>query len=190
MRLLKNFTVRRGATRLQCFALIAGGVCLAAPFKVGVVNGTSMEPTLAHGQVYLMDRTRHLRQEVKRGEVVVFRKDGVAYVKRVVAVPGDMIYLLRTPGGEGDDLVVTTFQLPKLKRAIERLSWARAHRLIRRQIPAGYYYVLGDHRGVSIDSRQFGLVRKDEILGHVLFVPEDYSPGEALAGRFVPQPRS
>lgn len=190
MRILKSLTFRRGATRLQCFGMVLAGICLASPFKVGVVKGTSMQPTLDHGQVYLIDRTHYLHRPVERGDVLVFRKDKVAYVKRVVAVPGDMIYLLRLAGEPGDDLVVSEFQLSRLKRAVNRPPWSKSHKLIQRRIPEGYYFVLGDHRNVSIDSRQFGLVKQDEILGHVLFMPEKQIPGDTIAGRFIPQPRS
>lgn len=187
---LSPSSTRWGASRLQYFGLVLAGVCLATPFKVGVVNGTSMAPTLDHGQVYLMDRMHHLHQPVKRGEVMVFRKDGVAYVKRVVAIPGDTIYLLRSVSESGEDQVVNTFQLPRLQRAMNRYSWASIHKLIRRTIPEGHYYVMGDNRNMSVDSRQFGLVRQGEIVGRVLFAPEQKITGETIAGRFVAQPRS
>lgn len=194
MRALGNTGAHRGATRLQCFGMVLAGMALASPLKVGVVDGPSMEPAFQHRQVYLMDRTHYLYQPVRRGDVVVFRKDGEAYIKRVVAVPGDMIYLLRSMGTSPEDfredLVVSRFQLPVLKRAIHKRPWADAHKLIRRRIPEGYYYVLGDNRGVSIDSRKFGLVSQDEIVGHVLFQSDRRVPGEAIAGRLTPQPRS
>ncbi len=194
MRIRLGWGTRRGATRLHCFGFVLAGALLASPLKLGVVDGTSMEPTLRHGQVYLMDRTHYLHQPVQRGDVVVFRKNNVNYVKRVVAGPGDTIYLLRTrdPGlGEcKDDMLVAAFQLPKLQRAMQRKPWSTSYKLIRRTVPKDHYFMLGDHRAVSTDSRQFGLVSREEIFAHVLFTNEGPPPGDALAGHFTLQPRS
>lgn len=194
MRNRLGWGTRRGATRLHCFGFVLVGVLLASPLKLGVVDGSSMEPTLQHGQVYFMDRTHYLHNPVRRGDVVVFRKDNENYVKRVAAGPGDTIYLLRMrePRTEDvkEDMLVAAFQLPKLQAAMQRPPWSTSYKLIKRTVPEGFYFMLGDHRGVSTDSRQFGLISREEIFAHVLFMGNGPAPGEAIAGHFTLRPRS
>jgi signal peptidase I len=126
------------------------------------VVGVSMVPTLQDSQFYLLNRwILHVRRP-HRSEIVVLRDplDGGFAVKRVIAVAGDSVYL---SGGaiyvNGEKLVepylpdgTLTFCNPRLKEQLIKCE-------------LGQYFVLGDNRANSLDSRVYGPVSRRDILG-------------------------
>lgn len=142
------------------------------------VDGTSMEPNLTDGELMLNYRVLPL----KRGEVVVFNAYKLAddaakntqYVKRVIAVPGDTVSsnngVLKVNGK-----VVNQGYLPVETRwstgnwtSLRALSIAK-HWSVQsgNVVPKNHYFVMGDNRSVSYDSRYWGYVPKDKIKGVV-----------------------
>ena len=125
----------------------------------------SMVPTLRDSQFYLLNRwVLHFRPP-QRAEIVVLRDplDGGFAVKRVVAVAGDSVYLadgavyvngqkLIEPYLSTGTLTYTTSQFKK------QLFKCRA----------GQFFVLGDNRGNSLDSRAYGPVSRRDILGLIM----------------------
>jgi signal peptidase I len=152
-------------------ALVAVTGSLLSPFKLGVVCGDSMAPTFRSGQTYLLDRAHYRSHPVERGDVVVFRHDGENYVKRVVAVGGDAVYLMQQLDG-GDDQLVFDWQLDGMRRIMQDPLRSKLLRLVERRVPEGTCYVVGDHMEVSQDSRHFGPVPLEQIQGQVLFAPQ------------------
>ncbi len=101
---------------------------------------------------------------IERGDVVVFhypRDPQLSYIKRIIAVPGDS---LRIDHG----------QVYVNGRAIEEPYVPAEFRDTRSYdemtVPAGEYFVLGDHRSIASDSRDFGPVKRDLIYGKAAFV--------------------
>ena len=122
----------------------------------------SMMPTLKENDLVLVDKIEYKLRDPKRGDVIVFRPptlDNVFYIKRVIGVPGDVVevkdgfvyinqekimepYLVvETPGIYG----------PKVLNIDE-------------------YFVMGDHRNNSLDSREFGPIQYQSIAGKAFFV--------------------
>ncbi|MBX3463308.1 MAG: signal peptidase I [Planctomycetes bacterium] len=126
--------------------------------QVSVVKGTSMEPSLHDGDRLVVDRVSYSLAEVGRGDVVILRyprNPDVDFVKRVVALPGDRVAMvdgiLVVNGGTADDYGC----IPDHQAMAEVV------------VPPGQFFVLGDNRPVSCDSRDFGLVEQSLLKGRV-----------------------
>ena len=129
-----------------------------------VVQGRSMMPTLKDGERYYLNRWRYLFVAPKRGDIVVIRDPGHSdfAVKRIVAQPFDWINLknghLYINGRRLDESYLaqdTRTDAPDLKE-----KWI--------QLGSDQYYVLGDNRANSEDSRFYGRVDRKNIVGHLI----------------------
>ncbi len=143
-----------------------------------VVEGPSMEPTLHANQLFAVDRLVYEKSEPGRGDIVVFSLEedpDYYYVKRVVGLPGeklsvedDGVHLHYAAGGEQK---VEEPYLTSLTRQEAPSYWNKsvAKRLF--TVPAGQYFLLGDNRAHSLDSRYFSdhYVPKERITGKYLF---------------------
>jgi signal peptidase I len=144
-------------------ALFVAG--LATPLHTAVVWGQSMAPTLRPGALYVLDKGYYRGHAVQRGDIVVFRYEGETCIKRVYAVPGDRLFLLQYPDGEGTEIVP-----PSEVEAYRHLE--RSGRMVERWlseviVPPGHCFVLGDNPHVSWDSRSFGCLPKEAIIGRL-----------------------
>jgi len=128
------------------------------------VDGTSMLPVLEDQDKLLINKFIYRFDDIHRGDVVVFyypRDHSKSYIKRIIALPGDD---LRIDHGKVfvNGAAVTENYVP-LKYQDERSEPDM-------QIPAGEYFVMGDHRSISSDSRDFGPVARGLIYGRAAFV--------------------
>jgi len=142
---------------LFCFFLIA---FVAQAFRV---QGTSMEPLLLDGERIVVNKFLYRFRAIERGDVVVFwypRDPSVSFVKRVVALPGDFVEIR---GGElaVNGVAVKEPYLPASFR--DHDSYGPT------EVRKGYYFVLGDHRRSSNDSRSWGEVPEKYIYGRAVF---------------------
>jgi signal peptidase I len=138
----------------------------ASPLTVTTVLGHSMEPTLRPGGSYVLDRGYYRSHALVQGDIVVFRKAGETYIKRVYALPGDRLWLLKADDGSGD-LILEPWEAARFQRAHpgSRLPY---YHVVSLAVAPGQCYVLGDNSVNSIDSRQFGPVPMSSILGRVM----------------------
>jgi len=148
-------------------ARLAVGLALLAPvsrqfFQVSRVQGCSMRPTLQDGDRLVVDRLSVRLGKVERFDVVILgnpRDPSEDYVKRVVGLPGERVGIER--GRLTVDGRVVGEYYPKVLEAGE---------VPPRPVPEGHYFVLGDNRPVSLDSREFGVVPAELIRGKVRFL--------------------
>ncbi len=138
-------------------------VYVAQPF---VVKGASMEPNFEDQEYLIIDEVSPAVRPIERGTVVVFRyplDTSEFFIKRVIGLPGEHISLkngyVLVKQADG-----TTIQLkePYLARGTMTLGDADI------DVPADHYFVLGDNRNFSSDSRRWGLLPKDLITGRAL----------------------
>lgn len=127
------------------------------------VEGTSMQPQLADQDRIFVNRFIYRFKEIDRGDVVVFwypldRKK--SFIKRIIGIPGDSIEIRRGAVYINGELTVE----PYLKK---EFSDFRSFSEI--LVPPGKYYVLGDHRNSSNDSRNWGFVDRSLIYGKAVF---------------------
>jgi signal peptidase I len=171
----KSHTVVR--TIIEVVAIVAGAFVLAMLIQFFLVKpftipSVSMEPTLMVGDRVLVNRVIYHFRDPKRGEVVVFHsplKPGEDLIKRVVAVGGDTVEVK-------DGALYVNGQRrvePYLKEATIEGEYART------VVPAGSFFMMGDNRNDSGDSRIFGAVPKKEILGKAFAI---YWPLRRIGG--------
>ena len=127
-------------------------------FTPVVVNGPSMMDTLHNGDVMILDKIGMKLGGIKRFDIVVIQTGKTKIIKRVIGMPGETISYhdnkLYINGKEVSDNHSNeiTYDFEEVK------------------IPDGEYYVLGDNRTDSVDSRILGTIPKNEILGHATFI--------------------
>ena len=128
------------------------------------VEGTSMLPRLEdHDRLFINKFAYHF-EKIERGDVVVFyypRDTSKSYIKRVIALPGDE---LRIDDGR---VYVNGERLPE---PYVPGKYRDGRSMEETLIPRGEYFVMGDHRSISSDSRDFGPVPKDLIYGKAAFI--------------------
>ncbi|HBP00124.1 MAG: hypothetical protein UU48_C0001G0113 [Candidatus Uhrbacteria bacterium GW2011_GWF2_41_16] len=135
---------------------------LIQPFYV---KGASMEPNFYDHEYLLIDEISYRFREPKRGDIIVFRyprNPSEFFIKRVVGLPGETVEIL--------DGVVTLYnnEHPNGIRLEESyLSGAYTPGRIKYVLGSDEYIVLGDNRDASLDSRAFGPVKRDELVGRV-----------------------
>lgn len=147
------------------FGLITAVGLILMSGRLAVVQGHSMEPTLLCGQVMLVDTSYYRTNQISVGDVVVFNAPcGDICVKRVHAVAGQTICLLQYEHVEGQ--IVQASQEKKIAPLIQRKKVLG--RLVHYCIPEGSFYALGDNTQESEDSRTWGPVLVEKIIGRVL----------------------
>ena len=135
-------------------------VFIVQPVKV---EGTSMQPRLVDQERIFVNRFIYRFQNIRRGDVVVFwypKDRSKSFIKRVLGVPGDEVEI------RNGIVYVNGARIsePYLKREFQDYkSFGKAI------VPAGQYFVLGDHRNSSNDSRSWGFVAQDLIYGKAVF---------------------
>jgi signal peptidase I len=142
---------------LFCFFLIA---FVAQAFRV---QGTSMEPLLHDGERIVVNKFVYRFHGIERGDVVVFwypRDPSVSFIKRVVGLPGDLVEI-RAGQLLVNGLPVEEGYLPA--------SFRDSESYLPTEVRKGYYFVLGDHRRSSNDSRTWGEVPERYIYGRAVF---------------------
>lgn len=138
--------------------------------KIVVVNGSSMSPTLENGQIVLI---KPGEKNISCGDIVVFNAKSISntqefWIKRVIGIGGDVVeinYLENTVSVNDERLSEPYLNMEDddpLKNAAEIKSETYA-------VPDGYFFVMGDNRNHSTDSRsqEVGLIPKEWIIGKV-----------------------
>lgn len=159
---------------LEIVIVVAFGVLLTIGFgKTTTIQEGSMDPTLAAGDTLLIDRTTYIFSAPQRGDIIAFKlsddKKASTHIKRVIGLPGETIQIK-----DGRILIDgETYQEQKNFPSIQNAGLAEETITLGK----GEYFVLGDNRNNSEDSRfvDVGNVKKNNIIGKLWFVisPKD-----------------
>lgn len=169
--------VKRGNTLREYAETVVGAVLLAALIMVFVgraftVDGPSMLPTLHSGERLIVDKMTYRFREPKRGDIIVFRypaEPSHFFIKRVIGLPGDEIDI------RNGQVLVNGNPLVELYTNSEILGRYGGY-----VVPDDHYFVLGDNRNNSQDSRNsaVGYVSRSLVVGRALV---RYWPVDRLA---------
>lgn len=155
-------------TELLKFALVA--VVIVVPVRLFIaqpfiVSGASMDPTFQNGQYLIVDELTYRLDAPKRGDVIIFKypKDPTQYfIKRIIGLPGETVQILN-----GEVLVKKTdgsrVELEEPYVVNEGNGTGTNVTL-----KANEYFVMGDNRPESSDSRVWGVLPKENIVGRAL----------------------
>lgn len=127
-------------------------------FATSIVEGESMEPTLEDGERLIFNKFIYMINEPKRGDIIIIQQPQKNYVKRIIALPNETIEIRNSAlyiDGERYDEVF-------LDEAIADKTGSFGPV----QVPEDNYFVMGDNRAISKDSRNgLGYIQRDEIIG-------------------------
>ena len=129
------------------------------------VDGPSMNNTLVDGEIVILNKFEYRKTDIKRYDIVVIRVDGKQIIKRVIGLPNETIEIknnkIYANGKELENDFANTktddFDLSQIGL---------------KKIPADSYFVLGDNREVSLDSRysEVGTIKKNQIVGKATLI--------------------
>lgn len=151
----KNHTIKDSLRELIPYIIIIFTVVLVRTFLVTPikVNGTSMVNTLEHGDTMILNKISMKFKDIKRFQIVVIKANDSYLIKRVIGLPGETIEY------KDGKLLINNKEYKDPYYKNNTLDFDKV------VIPKEHYYVLGDNRSDSIDSRIIGTISKDDILG-------------------------
>ena len=157
------------------FSVLIAIVLIVFLYQPVKVEGTSMEPALTDQERIFINKFTYKfgLGGIERGDTVVFiypHEPRKSYIKRVIGLPGDRV---RIVSGQVfvNGRVLEENYVPREYR--DTVSWppaAPGEAPDERQVPADHYFVLGDHRSSSSDSRSWGWVPRANIYGKAVFI--------------------
>ena len=145
------------------------------------IAGTSMEPSLNDGDIVLLVKM----DDLKNGSLCAFHYSNKILIKRIIATPGDFIWL------ESDGTVILNGEVLD-EPYVSSKALGECDVEFPYQVPENHYFMMGDHRETSIDSRStvIGGIAADQIIGKILlriprqslkpFLPPLYPPQSSL----------
>lgn len=165
--MLKSFfTFSWDIIKITVIALVLAGLVRYFLIQPFFVEGASMEPNFLDGEYLLIDEISYYFKPVERGEVIVFHyplDSSKYYIKRVIGLPSETVEI------KNGKIVIYNEKNPKgffidedylLRDGITTGD-------IKKKLGRNEYFVLGDNRVFSFDSRQWGTLPKNDIVGRV-----------------------
>lgn len=154
----------RSWTRDVVISVVVSVLIILFLYQPVRVEGTSMLPQLEDQDRLVINKFAYRIGEIHRGDVVVFRypyNEKESYIKRVIALPGDDLRI---------DHGTVYVNGKQLKERYVPAGYRDDRSQPEMVVPEGEYFMMGDHRLISKDSRDFGPVARDLIYGRAAFV--------------------
>ena len=147
---------------IYALIIVAAVAALVATFVMPVlqISGSSMQPTFTEGEIVLSVKTNNLKQ----GDIIAFYHGNKILVKRVIAGPGSFVNITIDGDVYVDGVLLDEPYIQEKMLGDTNITYPY-------QVPDGEWFVLGDQREVSIDSRntEIGCVSQDDLVGKIVF---------------------
>ncbi|MBI4086564.1 signal peptidase I [Candidatus Kaiserbacteria bacterium] len=154
---------------------------IAQPF---IVAGASMEPTFENGQYLIIDEITYRLEDPERGDVIIFRyprDPSKFFIKRIIALPGETITV------EGVEVSIRNKTHPDGFVLDEPyINDMRQPTTLSQTLGKDEYFVLGDNRDASSDSRVWGVLKRDLIIGRAFLRLLPIGSASVFPGYSVP----
>jgi len=138
-------------------------------FQPHQVRGSSMYPNFHDGDYLLTDKISYRLNQPKRGDVVVFvapKNEEYEYIKRIIGIPGDTVSITEDDRVKINNEILNETYLPSDFKTFGG-SFLEIGKTV--NVSQGEYFVLGDNRNHSSDSREWGFVPRKNIIGKAWF---------------------
>ncbi len=181
---LNNFEPAQHSTGSQFIELLQTFVIFAAVFLViflfvaqpHKVSGPSMKNTFHNDDYIITDKLTYRFSNPQRGNVIVFqapRDHSTDFIKRIIGLPGDKVKIEAGKVYINDKLLNEPYLMPGIQTFANQGFIAEGET---KTVPQNEYFALGDNRVQSSDSRDWGYIKRNEILGRVLvrYWPANY----------------
>lgn len=144
-------------------AIVLAVIIRSFIFSTSVVQGDSMNPTLEDGERIIFNKLVYFIEKPKRGEVVIIQRTHKNYVKRIIGLPEEIVevrnHVLYIDNKKYEQSFIAE-EIANLTGDIGPIK-----------VPKGNYYVMGDNRPISKDSRNgLGFINEADIIGRSEFV--------------------
>jgi len=124
-----------------------------------IVNGDSMDSTLQDGDIMILNKLEYKNSEIKRLDIVVVRYENKYIIKRIIGLPGDTVMVI-------DNQLYINGKI-YVEKYLDEETFTEDFKV--GPIEEGHYFVLGDNREVSLDSRLIGPIKESSIEGKATY---------------------
>lgn len=151
-------------TKFALCVIIAAFILKAVVFQPFVVDGHSMEPNFHDKEYLIVNKFLYFFRQPARGEVIIFHppdSPSATYIKRVIGIPGDTIKIANGNLMVNGNLTQESYLKPGQKTIIdgdEKLTYEVT-------LSKDQFFMMGDNRDHSSDSREFGVVPRKNVVG-------------------------
>lgn len=147
------------------FIPIVGIICVCSLlfniflFQLAFVNGNSMAPTMKAGQLLLINKIADV-ETYERGDIIIFDVNGRKLIKRLIGLPGETVQII------DNDIYINQEKIQDyIDVNIEEYGCLKEPVTLKED----EYFFLGDNRNNSLDCRELGPIKKDNIIGKIIF---------------------
>ncbi|MDO8572683.1 MAG: signal peptidase I [bacterium] len=177
---------KKGGSLLDTIKFIVLALAIVTPIRMFIaqpfiVSGSSMDPTFATGQYLIVDEISYHLGDPKRGDVIILRypKDTTKFfIKRVIGLPHENVVINK------GTVTIVNAQYPEGLAISEPYIKFSKNDTMTKMLGEGEYFVMGDNRAASSDSRYWGVVPRDLVVGRALIRLLPIASASVLPGDF------